>query len=292
MQAPITIDVLVCTYERASLRPCLDRIARQILPRGVNIGVVVADNAARPKARRMVLQSLPYARYIHAPQSNISIARNALLEASQADFIAFIDDDELAPVDWVQKLYKDLGENDAVFGDVRAIYPDHTPNWIVESDFHSTSLSSEKKVLKTGHAGNVLIRWRGTPWQGERFDERLGVVGGEDTDYFYRLYRRGAKFRASSNAFVTEPVQTDRLNMSWLTKRRFRCGQSFANLKTQTASRLVISAICKAIISGTRAICVFLSPAKRRFWWLRSVFHFGVFAQSFQNAFTAQRSTR
>ena len=43
--------------------------------------------------------------YIHAPARNISIARNACVEAATGKWIAFIDDDELASENWLQHHY-------------------------------------------------------------------------------------------------------------------------------------------------------------------------------------------
>jgi len=289
MKEPITVDILICTYERASVVPCLQSVARQVVPDHIKLQVFVADNAEMPHARRMVLDAMPSCHYLHAPHSNISIARNALLDASKADFIAFIDDDEFAPALWIQKLLVNLRQSDAVFGDVRAVYPDDAPDWIVANDFHSTSLANEGRPIRTGHAGNVLIRWAGTAWQNQRFDEQLGQKGGEDTEFFNRICRLGAKFSANQDAFVLEPVAPERLCMTWLIRRRFRSGKSFANLGTLASSILILSAFCKVLISCVSIVFRLFHPAKRQFWSLRSIFHFGVFAQASKNIINTSR---
>ena len=61
--------------------------------------------------------------YLHAPARNISIARNACLEAASAPLVAFIDDDEIARPGWLAGLVADMDapNADVVFGKVAAL---------------------------------------------------------------------------------------------------------------------------------------------------------------------------
>src|SRR5690606_33419483 len=111
---------------------------------GYRVGIIVADNDEVPSARDLVLRlarelDLPV-RYIHCPARNISIARNACLDASRARFVAFIDDDETALEDWLVRLVKaaESSRADAVLGPVRAGYGAEAPRWMRRGDFHST----------------------------------------------------------------------------------------------------------------------------------------------------------
>ena len=68
------------------------------VPEGVKVRLIVADNDEEPSARASVdrlRETAPFEiTYVHCPKSNISIARNACLTSADADFLAFIDDDE------------------------------------------------------------------------------------------------------------------------------------------------------------------------------------------------------
>ena len=62
--------------------------------------------------------------YVHAPARNISIARNAALDAAQAPLVAFIDDDETATPLWLAALLECHQQTSAtiIFGPVQAVY--------------------------------------------------------------------------------------------------------------------------------------------------------------------------
>ena len=90
------VDVCVCTFRRASVSDLLASLAKLETP-GWRVRVIVADNDDQPSARETVESAFAAfrldGRYIHAPARNISVARNACLDAAQAPLVAFIDDD-------------------------------------------------------------------------------------------------------------------------------------------------------------------------------------------------------
>lgn len=284
MPDPIQINVLICTFQRATLDDCLASVLAQKLPAGVAMNVIVADNGSTKSAQKCVLEhandTKTLVRYVHAPVGNISIARNACLDHATGDFVAFIDDDETAPTDWLALLWRGMSGNDVAFGPVLACYPKGAPTWIIDNDFHTTTLSPSEEI-NTGYAGNVMIRWRDMPWAVQRFDLALGTTGGEDTDFFNRLHHLGAILSFNPNAIVHEPVTNNRLNLRWLTKRRFRSGQSFADIAMLDMHRvaLVASALVKSIYSAICALVFALSAKRAGFWLMRSLFHFGVFTR-------------
>ena len=90
----MTIDICVCTYRRPSIEDTLRSLDRQTLPDGVSARAIVIDNDETPSARDRVEAvaanlSMPV-KYIHAPANNISIARNAGLDAATAQPSPFI----------------------------------------------------------------------------------------------------------------------------------------------------------------------------------------------------------
>ena len=94
------VDICVCTFRRASLVDTLASLMTLDLPGDVEARVIVVDNDTTPSAQTAVTHfaasaKLPV-RYLHRPAGNISIARNGALDASDARFVAFIDDDETA----------------------------------------------------------------------------------------------------------------------------------------------------------------------------------------------------
>ena len=284
------VDVGVCTFRRPAVAETLASLARQALPHGQAFRIIVADNDVEPTARETVLSAAAAhgldVTYVHAPSRNISIARNACLQAASAPFLAFIDDDETATPGWLAGLWAEAerGGWDAVLGPVKAVYADGAPRWIAAGDFHSTApVRTGERILK-GYAGNVLIRRATVARLGLQFDPALGRQGGEDDDFFYRLTDAGGTIGYAEDALAYEPVPAGRASLKWLLKRSFRTGQTHgARLSTRSAGvkRLAQTGLAAAkggvCLAGAAASA--LSPTHRGRWLVRGALHAGVVAR-------------
>ncbi len=281
------VDILICTFRRPEVLRTLDSLAAMDVPSDIAIRVVIADNDDTPSARELVqgaAAELPWpVHYIHAPARNISIARNACLDAADADFIALLDDDEWVAADWLTRLLamvRSAGA-DAVFGPVIAAYEDNAPDWVRAGDYHSSYPVRRNGQVETGISGNALLRWGDdVPWTKERFDLARGRSGGEDTEFFFRLRRAGARFEICDAARVWESVPQERLSLRWLARRRYRMGQSYAACATSNAQRikLGLAAFGKAGYCAAAALLTAPARARRNRWVLRGVLHVGVCA--------------
>lgn len=283
------IDILMCTFQRPQVTDALVSLRDLKCPDDVEIRIIVADNDTVPSARegveKLAAQPGYPIIYLHAPERNISIARNACLDASDADWVAFVDDDETFPEAWLSKMWNRVRETgvDAVFGPVRAIYPQSAADWIKALDLHSNhAVRLADGTVETGYTCNALLRLQATKWREERFDLTRGQSGGEDTDFFFRLGRMGAKYEIADDAEVFEKAAENRLSYRWLAQRRFRMGQSHVTSQTGFLGRftLVAKALAKAGFSFGMALVTLLDPVKWRFWSLRGMLHLGVVAGS------------
>lgn len=282
---PERIDVCICTFRRRSIVDAIESVARQQLPAGFSLRVIVADNDEVPSARDQVEEAAARSGvellYVHAPAANISIARNACIAASDSAWLAFLDDDETAPPDWLAKLVAARDGADVVFGPVKAVYDASAPDWIVKGDYHSTVFDL-RRPIKSGYTGNVLICR--ACLDGLQFDPALGLTGGEDTILFYALHLRGARLAAAPDAMVMEPVPAARASLGWLLRRRYRAGQTHAFLVTRfhprEAALTPLTAVAKSVYSiGAAAACAPF-PTRRMRYLLRAVFHWGVVVHS------------
>lgn len=286
-----SVDICVCTYRRPGIEDTLRSLFAQEAP-GLALRIVVADNDGAPSAKARVAALAAEApfpvTYIHAPERNISVARNACLDAATADWLAFIDDDETAPPGWIAALHAAAtAENrDVVFGPVIALYPDDAPSWIREGDYLSSHAPTPKNgEVRTGHSGNVLIRWAGGFWRGERFLLSKGRTGGEDVEFFFRLSRMGLSLGVAEAAAAYEDAPPARLDYRWIRRRRFLAGQ-FHGAHSEPAegsralhrARLIAGSSLKAGYCAARALLGALRPADRRRWTIRAALHLGVCA--------------
>jgi len=222
------VDICVCTFRRPFLAETLKSIGN-LNHDGLSVRVIVADNDFVPSAAPLVEligRRFPFPIvYLHAPEANISVARNACIDAVDADFVAFVDDDETVDANWLRELVAAADGGDVILGPVQAQYAAEAPGWMQEGDFHSTRPVFVGGEIRTGYTCNVLIRW--TPVaRSQRFNLALGRSGGEDTEFFYRLHDLGLKFVEAPGAIVREPVPPSRASLGWLLRRRFRSGQT------------------------------------------------------------------
>src|SRR5260370_27318700 len=104
---PMAISVCIATYRRLErLAAVLDDLSRQTqLP----MEIVVVDNDADGSAAAVVeahrRTSPPFAlHYAVQPLKNIALKRNRTVEMAAGEWVAFIDDYEPAPPDWLAGL--------------------------------------------------------------------------------------------------------------------------------------------------------------------------------------------
>lgn len=285
-----TIDVCICTYCRPQISETLAAVAGQDLPPEIALRVIVADNDVEPTARDMICgvgEALGLDLvYVHAPARNISIARNACLDAARNAWIAFLDDDEIPAPFWLRELLAEgaRGDWDAVLGPVHAIYPERGASWISAGDFHSTRPVWVRGVIETGYTGNVLLRRALIESRRLRFRAEFGRSGGEDLDFFYRLRDAGGRIGFAPRALASEAVPLERMSLDWLIRRNFRRGQSHGVRLRQLPGRrvgrlLAIQlALAKAAILAVAAACQVRTLARNR-CLARAALHCGVVAR-------------
>nr|WP_295886877.1 glycosyltransferase family 2 protein [uncultured Devosia sp.] len=275
-----SIDICICTFRRSFLAKTLESIAL-LNQGGHDIRIIIADNDATPSARDLVDAArggVPFPiTYLHAPASNICIARNACLDEADADYVAFVDDDEVVSPGWLNALVQRAEATNAaaVLGPVLAIYEPDAPGWMVDGDFHSTRPVFVGDTIRTGYTCNVLIRWSAA-YRTLRFDLALGKSGGEDTDFFYRLTAAGGTIAYAEDALVQEPVPPERASMAWLVRRRLRFGQTHGMLQAGSRAKSLAIVAAKITYCGAMTALTAFSPVLRRRNWLRAVLHIGV----------------
>jgi succinoglycan biosynthesis protein ExoM len=288
MTGGIDVDICICTFQRPQVGNTLRSVAGLVRQSHWHVHVIVADNDDTPSARPVVEATARETglsvTYLHAPARNISIARNACLEAATAPLVAFLDDDELATPHWLAALLAAMEQNpcDAVLGPVRAVYDPDGPDWLSKGDFHSTWPVWVGGQIRTGYAGNVLLRREAPSVRGLRFRDGLGRTGGEDTLFFAAMVRAGGRIAYAAEAVVTEEVPPERARLAWLLRRRFRFGQTHALLLLEAdgqsyPSRMahLVKATAKASVCCGMALLHVVNPERTRYWLLRGTLHAG-----------------
>lgn len=279
------VDVCVCTFRRPSVVDTLRSLFEQALPEGVEARIIVIDNdatrSAEARVRRAAEIAMRPVRYVHHPGQNISIARNAALDAASADLVAFLDDDETAPPTWLAALLatQRTTHADVVLGPVVSTYSDAAPRWMHRTAPHATEPVHVAGEIRTGYTCNVLFNRAAPSLSGVRFDPELGRSGGEDTRFFTEAHANGARIAFAPDAPVYEAVTDDRARLMWLARRRFRMGQTHAlGLSDSAPGKEAAMAAAKVAYCAGSALLALPMPARRNTALLRGALHAGVLA--------------
>ena len=229
------LTICIPTYKRnESLENLLAALLEQDidLPNAPTVSVLVIDNNPDQSARTAVdsfvgQRSDMEVRYHHEARPGVVHVRNTALEqAGNVDAIAFIDDDEIPGKGWIKGLWSVFRETGAavVWGAVEARYPEGTPQWLLEGDFHSKSVEEDGP----GHAGaatnNCLISLARAQALGLQFDPALTLIGGEDIMFFDAMAQKGELLFGTGRAVTHEIVPTDRTTLKWWRSRWRRTG--------------------------------------------------------------------
>ena len=235
-------DIAICiaSFRRPrGLDRLLDAIAGQELPEPAPaMLVVVADNDAAGSAREVARAERPgLARpvaYVVEPRRGIPQARNAALAVGleRAEWIAFVDDDEVPEPGWLAALIDAQRRSgaDAVTGPVVPDFERPPPGWVLDGRFFGTPPAADGTPVATAATNNALVRAKCLRDVGARFDEGFvkgDIEGvGEDNELFERLAARGATIVWAAAAVVRERVPPDRATLRWLLARGRRCGRA------------------------------------------------------------------
>lgn len=232
-------SVVICTYNRADLLDgALASLAAQELdPR--RFEVLVIDNASTDGTRAVVAgysARHPHVRYIHEPRQGASAARNRGYQEAHGQFIAFSDDDNRLPPDWLS-LAATVAERTGagIFGGPsRAFFLRPPPPWFRETygvfspDWPAGPLGPEQFLS----ANNMFVR-RDIIDRLGGFDLRHGPRGdrtayGEETDLIIRSRRTlpAELIVYEPRLYVYHVVRPVKASLRWRAIQQFRSGEA------------------------------------------------------------------
>lgn len=242
----------VCTYQRPQmLERCMISISQLLEPQGIRLSVVIVDNEPVPAVHHLVQRfagnGMPFL-YVHEPRRGIACARNAVLDKAtelNAEWIAFMDDDEWAEPDWIAALMApEYRDTPILLGAIIHEHPEPAPFWMPgkRQARGVKPKGIEGELRKTGTTGNVrlsadLIR------AGFRFDETLGLMGGEDNELFTRARKAGFEIRRTFRAIVTEAAHPERATYMGQMYRAYWCAAS--DMRRAAISRGWLGAVAR-----------------------------------------------
>ncbi|MGP9745373.1 glycosyltransferase family 2 protein [Brachybacterium sp. AOP29-B2-41] len=238
--APPRLTVAIPTFRRPErLRALLEALPERFAEcTGVDIDVLVIDNDLdRSGAPATVDTGLPL-RCVHEPTPGIAAARNrALDECRDSDLIAFIDDDELPRPQWLSSLvatWRQYGSS-AVMGRVISVFDHDADPWVLATGTFRRIPRPTGTPLEVAAAGNLLLDLVQVRRLGVRFDESLGLAGGEDTLFSRQLVGRGGTIVYCAESETEDFVIADRLTRDWATQRAYSSANAWSLARLRMA---------------------------------------------------------
>lgn len=219
-----------CTYRRPDqLAECLHSLLL-LKASSLDLVLILIDNdpscSGQPVLESVASGFPGQTIYVPAQPTGAAFARNAALDAAEAleaDWLAFIDDDQVAPSNWAEELVAAIQRHDAdlIFAPTR-YFCRHGAFAEIFNTF-STPIGAEGAPVAWGGTGNLIIRRRifASDGWGLRFDTRLSLIGGEDLEFTRRASERGAVMKRTNYAVVREEIPPSRATLRYAASRSY-----------------------------------------------------------------------
>lgn len=244
------VSVIVPTYKRPDLlKDCFDSVVRQ---QHRPLQVVVADDASGDHTPSVVsafprVDGISVCFIQQAVNRGVSAARNAAVQTSSGDILAFLDSDDVWFDDHLASLLPliDSITTDVAYarGDIRAglQYPsigkDYGPSPLEEAEI-SRTLYLTNPILPS-----VTVMRRSTFDSIGWFDEEPDIQHAEDWDFYLRAALRGMRFghvrRCTAMYRVPDAVSASKKIM--MLRRGLRCLEKHRNYRLTPEPQRVLA---------------------------------------------------
>ena len=260
----IRISAIVCTFRNPKLLDCaIDSLVKQDLSLD-QFEIIVVDNNSQDETPEIVERFIKSngdhnIRYLHESRQGLSFSRNAGIEISQGEIIAFLDDDAEADPNWLAALLAIYAQDDniwAVGGKLLPIWHvEERPEWLTDELVTWLSLldwGEESRPLVWPErilGANCSFRKSIFPVVGF-FDTQLGrkgraLLGNEDTEIQERIHEDGKLVYYAAKAIVHHHIPPERVTEQYFLRRQYGAARSQMALLikkegTQKAAKMVL----------------------------------------------------
>lgn len=207
----IKISVVICTRNRAeSLKKTLDSLRAMDVP-DFSWELIVVDNNSTDNTREIVdeykIKSGLNVVYVFEKKRGLANARNAGIKKAKGEIIAFTDDDVIVDKNWLSCIVNEFESDSSISlmgGRVELYDPNDQPVTIrtLKERRYFTSLDQLFSLIP-----GCNMAFRRTVLEAlKNFDPSFGagtrLQSAEDSDFFYRAYKRGFRMAYSPDFLV------------------------------------------------------------------------------------------
>jgi succinoglycan biosynthesis protein ExoM len=245
------VTICIATYKRpAGLKRLLRGIAALEFRKNAvpDIEVLVVDNDPAGEGRSAceeLRDELPFRLTCRSePRRGITYARNTAIASASphADFIAFLDDDEVPEPNWLDELLavRDQYQADVVTGPALPHFTSDVPRWVTRGSFFYRPRYPTGQRLPVCATNNVLASRSVFAGRSEPFDNRFALTGGEDYHFFEGVARAGVRIVWADGAVVHEWIPASRTTPGWLVLRQYRKSISHVERELEFQSSVTV----------------------------------------------------
>lgn len=209
------------------LERTLQSLEGLVIPKNQEIEILVIDCDELKSAEQYVQNYSAHSKtsllYVNQPKKGAAMAKNEALHYAVKmffDYVAFIDAGNTADKLWLQRLYEvlTLYNADVATGPIKA----------------GNKISAKKKtgarLFKNVKSNNVLIsgqiykRWM------QRFDNKFSILNGEDTDFYYRSWKKGGLHVWVDDARINGQIAESEKSYPQIAAKQMKLGAMYAML--------------------------------------------------------------
>lgn len=270
---PVSIDIVVCTYNRASdLDRVLAALAGQQAVEDLQWSVLVVDNASTDNTRQVVdawreRGDLTNLGYFFEPVQGLSSARARGLRETTGTWIAFVDDDNILASDWLKEMVQAINIQPlaGAFGGLvildwlgpRRPYLSKL-GWCFAEQDHGTEMCEIHNLVGAG----MMLRRQAledSGWSnGMLLQDRVGakLISGGDVEMVQRIRLAGYRLWYAPRCILTHRIGPDRTRRRHVVSLAFGLGQGAAR----------VSAVCSTLEKGAWKLEALRAAGKYSRW--------------------------
>ncbi len=247
------LTVIVPTFNRPDslIRAVRSLFAQTVTASGFTI--VIVDNSPDASAANAVatLRNMCPVKIklvtLHEPNAGVATARNTAMSVVKTDLVAFLDDDQSAPKEWLERLVGAYRAYPApvTFGPVVTVLHRSTKRHHAYFRQFFARLPGHESgpITQSYGCGNALVDFAQMPGGAPWFDVAMNEIGGEDDRLFARVRKAGGVFAWAADAPVSEHPPAERVRLRYTLKRGFAYGQGPVTMALMAQPRQYLTAL-------------------------------------------------
>jgi len=234
------LTIIICTHNRCELlKDCLRSFEQQTCKA---FQLLVIDNLSEDgtaKYSQEIVKKTDWIDYQICSEVGLSHARNIGAEIASTEWVGYVDDDAVVPVNFIQLIIEEIkrAEYDAFGGVYYPWYREGRPIWYSDrwgGNYHEY-VKQGRRELQAGEyfSGGIAFYRKELISKTGGFDTNFGMKGSQigygEENVFQDLIRvNGGKLGINPNISMKHLVADYKLKISWHRRAQFESGKSSA----------------------------------------------------------------